>query len=303
MNMPHIPEDTDSSGNGAVPISLVIPVYNEESHLAACLDAVALQTVPPHEVLIVDNNSTDATVAIAARYPFVHVIHEHRQGVVHARNAGFNAASGTVIGRIDADTILSPDWVETLQRLFAADAPAIDAVSGSIGFYDVPFSDFFSSADLFFRLYIARNLARLDEMFLYGGNMAIRRTVWRAVRQDLCRQRRFHEDIDLAAHLAHQKLTLAFDPSLRVRVSARRVDSSAGEFYAYVTANSRTYAAHALTGRLYMQQVEFLIGIAYPLLRLLYRSYDAKRGRLSLHRLVAQQTARPARISPLSERL
>ena len=111
-------------------VSLVIPVYNEESHLAACLDAIAAQTVQPFEVIVVDNNSTDQTVAIAQRYPFVRLLHEKRQGVVFARDRGFTAARGDVIGRTDGDSILAPDWVAEIHRIFAN--PTVDAASGIV---------------------------------------------------------------------------------------------------------------------------------------------------------------------------
>ena len=47
-------------------LSIVIPVFNEQDHLKACLSAIAAQTVIPDEVLVVDNNSTDSSAAIAA---------------------------------------------------------------------------------------------------------------------------------------------------------------------------------------------------------------------------------------------
>jgi glycosyltransferase involved in cell wall biosynthesis len=87
-------------------ISIVIPVYNEAERIAACLESIAAQTVTPLEVIVVDNNSTDATVSIARSFPFVRVITAKCQGVIHARNRGFNAARGEIIGRIDADTRL-----------------------------------------------------------------------------------------------------------------------------------------------------------------------------------------------------
>ncbi|HYH36312.1 MAG TPA: glycosyltransferase family A protein, partial [Candidatus Saccharimonadales bacterium] len=81
-------------------VSIVIPVYNEAARLALCLEAIAGQTVVPHEVIVVDNNSTDDTRLVASRFDFVEILHEPRQGVVHARNRGFNAARGEIIARI-----------------------------------------------------------------------------------------------------------------------------------------------------------------------------------------------------------
>jgi glycosyltransferase involved in cell wall biosynthesis len=48
-------------------VSIVIPVYNEAPRLGACLEAIALQTAAPYEVIVVDNNSSDGTREVAAR--------------------------------------------------------------------------------------------------------------------------------------------------------------------------------------------------------------------------------------------
>jgi glycosyltransferase involved in cell wall biosynthesis len=278
-------------------VSIVIPAYNEEGQLALCLDAVARQTVKPFEVIVVDNNSTDNTVAIAKKYPFVTVLRERRQGVVHARNAGFNAARGDIIGRIDAETVMRPDWVERVQRIFMRSD--VDAVSGSIGFTDVPFERFFARVELFCRRYLARNLSRLGELFLYGGNMALRREVWQDIRGKLCDNREFHEDQDLAAHFAYTPYKLTFDEKLRVRVSARRVDSPPKSYYSYVMANSRTYAAHGLRGRFYMYPIEIAVIIFYLPLRMIYRAYNPATGKLSFRRMLQPDTS--PRISPVSD--
>ena len=55
-------------------LSIIIPVYNEESHLRQCLDAIAKQIEKPDEVIVVDNNSTDETVQIAKSFSFVKVL-------------------------------------------------------------------------------------------------------------------------------------------------------------------------------------------------------------------------------------
>lgn len=281
-------------------VSIVIPVYNEEAHLVACLDAIAQQTVSPLEVVIVDNNCTDDTIPIARRYSFVRIVRESRQGLVYARNRGFNAAGGDVIGRIDTDTQLSPDWVERVQRLFTDSG--IDAVSGGIGFYDVPFPALFGRIDGFFRRYLARNLARRQELFLYGSNMAVRRKTWDEIRNTLCKNQDFHEDIDMAAHLAHTSCIVYFDAALQVNVSARRIDSSWRSYYPYVMANSRTYAAHNLKGRYYMYPIEWLTLLFYLPLRLLYRSYDPETHAFSFRQLIRGH-GYSQRVSPISREL
>src|ERR1700722_5774418 len=100
-------------------VSLVIPAYNEERHLQTCLDSIASQACEPLEVLVVDNNSTDNTAAIAKGYSFVRLVKEPRQGRVFARNAGFEAAKGELIVRVDADTQMPPDWLEHIVKFYS----------------------------------------------------------------------------------------------------------------------------------------------------------------------------------------
>src|SRR5437868_10767389 len=107
--------------NKPLTLSIVIPAYNEENYLKACLDSVAKQSLKPDEVIVVDNNSTDRTVEIAKRYKFVKVLYEKRQHQVFAQATGFNAAKGEILGRIDADSILSPDWAKKIIAAFDAD--------------------------------------------------------------------------------------------------------------------------------------------------------------------------------------
>lgn len=278
-------------------VSIVIPAYNEEAHIRACLDAIAVQTVRPYEVVVVDNNSTDATAAIALSYPFVRVVFEPNRGLAHARNAAFNAARGEIIGRIDVDSRLAPDWVERVERIFSD--PSVDAVSGSLGFHDAPYRRVFERIDLFFRRYMARNLARNNQQFLYGGNMAVRRDLWHAIKHELCDARELHEDMDMAAHLAGSSFKIIFLKDLRAAISVRRIDTNMRSFYKYAVANPRTYGYHGLTGRKYMYPIVVLVIVCQPWLRLLYRAYDPRTQRLSVRHLL-RPNYRP-RVSPVSE--
>jgi glycosyltransferase involved in cell wall biosynthesis len=277
-------------------VSLIIPAYNEESHLALCLDAVAAQTVRPFEVIVVDNNSTDATAAIARRYPFVRLVREARRGVVYARDAGFDAARGDIIGRIDVDSVLPPDWTATVQHLFAD--TSLDAVSGTVTYYDMPWRGFFGWCNLLFRGYLARRMA--GQLFLYGSNMAIRRQAWQAVRGELCHQRAQHEDFDLAAHLAQAgSFTVRYDARLRAQVSGRLVNMDFFTFYTYLWSCPRVYAAHDLRKGRHMYVITTVFLVLWLPLHLLYRSYDAKQSRFSLRYLFRPDYAPHA--SPVAE--
>src|ERR1700760_2088294 len=79
-------------------ISLIIPAYNEEDYLPACLDAV-MENVAGKvmEIIVVDNNSTDGTKAVVERYPAVTYVFEPEKGITRARQRGFLASSGDIL--------------------------------------------------------------------------------------------------------------------------------------------------------------------------------------------------------------
>ena len=255
-------------------VSIVIPVHNEEKQIAECLRAIARLRHKPHEVIVVDNNSSDRTVHIARRFKFVKIVTAQRQGVVYARDRGFNAAQGDIIGRIDADTRLPRDWIQNLVRIF--EDTSIDAVSGAMNYYDVPHARFFSRFDLMIRRHTARLMA--DEVFLQGANMAVRKNAWRACRKDMCRQRGLHEDFDLAIHLAQAGRRVVFDETLTASITARCIDDSIAEFWSYVLLSPGTYKHHDLESRKYMYLAVGLALLFHLPLRALYRTYNDTRG-------------------------
>ena len=273
-------------------VSIVIPVYNEAEHIRACLEAIAEQTVRTWEVLIVDNNSSDSSALIAGSFDFVKVLQESRQGVVHARNRGFDAARGEIIARIDADTIVGHDWVATIQTLFADSS--LDAVSGAVDYHDLPRPDINAKLDLFFRKRIARGMG--DEVFLYGANMAIRRSAWEATRDLTCQSAGLHEDFDLAIHAHERGLQVRFDRCLKASVSLRRFDSGLSELWPYLWQSPQTYAEHGRKSQRHMYPVIFLVTAFYVPLKLLHRGYNAETKQFSWSQAISP--ARQIRVNP-----
>lgn len=262
-------------------VSIVIPVYNEAATIEACLDAIADQEVAPFEVIVVDNNSSDDTVAIAESYPFVKVLHEPRQGVIHARDAGFNYAHGDIIGRIDADTMISTNWVATLQKIFETNS--IDGVSGSALYYDIALARTANKVDLLLRRYLARVLGR--SIGLQGANMAVRRRTWRAIKGSLCSGGGMHEDLDLGIHANMMGFKMVFDETLVASLAFRQAESSFSGFLNYVLLNPRTYAIHGLKIQRYMYPVIGLAIISFPVIKVLHHGFDQATGRFSLEKL------------------
>lgn len=91
-------------------VSIIIPAWNEAERIRDCLLNATRQTIMPHEVLVVDNRSTDNTCAVVEQFIAEHpeapvkLLHQNdEQGLIPTRNFGLNAATGDVLGRFDAD--------------------------------------------------------------------------------------------------------------------------------------------------------------------------------------------------------
>ncbi|WP_435974116.1 glycosyltransferase family 2 protein [Streptomyces sp. Qhu_M48] len=112
-------------------VSVVIPAYNSARTLDACLRSVLAQTHPVHEVIVVDDGSTDRTAEIARTHPVVLIGGEGNRGVSAARNAGIAAATGDVLFFLDSDEALTPDSVANALEILRDD-PSCGCVHGVI---------------------------------------------------------------------------------------------------------------------------------------------------------------------------
>ncbi len=113
-------------------ISIVIPAHNEAAFIKDCLDAFVAQTYLPNELIIVDDNSTDETFAIAQdfarEHPWIKVLqrqskdsHIPGKKVVDTFNFGLEQTSDfDLIGKFDADIILPPNYFEVMVNNFQA---------------------------------------------------------------------------------------------------------------------------------------------------------------------------------------
>ena len=223
-------------------VSLIIPAHNEEKHLRACLQSVARQTVKPFEVIVVDNNSTDGTAAVARSFPFVRLVHKTKQGLVYARDAGFNAARGDVIGRIDADVLLPSDWTERIQAFYIRPENRDRIWSGAGRFYNVRPAWLVNWAYRLFAFDFNRLL--LGHGSLWGSNMALRREQWHVLRHTTCLRTDIHEDLDLAIHAARKGYLITYDFSNRVSAELRRIHSDRQELWGYLQWWPRTLRSH-----------------------------------------------------------
>ena len=96
-----------------VKLSVIIPAYNEENYLPATLDAINATLTDDAEVIVIDNESTDATRDVAIKRGAM-VVTETEHNIGKVRNTGAGAASGDVLVFIDADSIVRPGIFERI---------------------------------------------------------------------------------------------------------------------------------------------------------------------------------------------
>lgn len=251
-------------------VSIVIPAYNEERSIRRCVLAAVGQSVPAHEIIVVDNRSKDRTAEIVseliAEYPDRNIVllpQHAEQGLIPTRNFGFAHAGGDVFGRIDADSVIEPNWVETLQRAFAD--PQVAAATGPVGYYDMPLRDFGVKADDRVR----KTLLRLAKKyhFVFGSNMAVRASAWEQIKHSVARDEadELHEDIDISVNLAQHGLRVAYVPDLVCGISARRLENSPKDYYYYVKRFDRTYDYYDVRDPRLRAPAWFLLATYFPL--------------------------------------
>lgn len=157
-------------------ISIVIPAYNEEKNIAKCLQAIKAQDYTGEiEIIVVDNNSSDNTAAIASQEGAT-VVLEKQAGVIFAREAGTRVARGQIIVQTDADTYFEVNWLSNIMAAFAKYPEAV-AVIGSFKFFDGPWWGKAFSGLLFG---ITDLVHRLTKRMIYipGANTAFKKEHW-----------------------------------------------------------------------------------------------------------------------------
>ena len=171
-------EERPATPAGSRPrFSVVIPALDEERYLADCLRSLAAQDFAGGvEVIVVDNNSTDRTAAVARSFGAT-VVHEERPGVCSARQCGAALARGEIIVSTDADTTFDPGWLTRIDQALEQH-PSCVAVGGPCRFTaDGPFW-----ASMYPRLLfgLVALLHRLTGRVFYvtATNLAFRRTAW-----------------------------------------------------------------------------------------------------------------------------
>jgi len=118
--------------------SVIIPAYNAEKFITRAIDSVLEQTWPAHEIIVIDDGSTDTTAASVASFgASVRYVYQNNAGVSAARNSGAQAATGDWLAFLDADDFYYPDRLKWHAEWIAQD----DRLDFLTGDYDYQRAD------------------------------------------------------------------------------------------------------------------------------------------------------------------
>jgi O-antigen biosynthesis protein len=205
-----------------VGVSIYVPAYNGEPYLAECLGAIQRQTVPPVDVLVVDDGSTDRTREVARELGVRVISHPANRGLGAARNTGLRAARTGLVASLDADCVAEPDWLERLIVHLPRERTALfggrleEAVQRT-------------AADRFRRRHMGQGrgpMPLVNPARLSGSNTLARREAIEAVGGYDERYRTNNEDADLCARLRAGGYDLFYEPAALVHHQKRDDDES-----------------------------------------------------------------------------
>jgi glycosyltransferase involved in cell wall biosynthesis len=143
-------------------VTVVVPAFNVEKYIEACIESVLNQTFKNFEILVVNDGSTDNTVERLKRFddPRIHVIKQFNRGLAGARNTGIRRAAGDYVAFLDSDDRWHPEKLQRhVEHLDAnplvgvsySQSAFIDEDGHSLGYFQKPKTKGVTSRDVFLR--------------------------------------------------------------------------------------------------------------------------------------------------------
>ena len=207
-------------------VSFVVPAYNEEVLLPACLDAIQAEiarTGVDAELIVVNNASTDRTAEVAAR-PGVTVIDQPIKGLVPTRSAGFQASRGVLVANIDADTLIPQGWLTRVLTAFDTNQKLV-ALSGPYDYHDVPFRIRYAAKSFYwmgYATYVFNKRVLGVGSMVQGGNFVVLRDAMESIGGISDRFTFYGEDTDIARRMSKVG-DVVFTFALTAKSSGRRL--------------------------------------------------------------------------------
>jgi len=228
------------SGANGLKLSIIIPAYNEEKYIGSCLKSIFMAMAGNRhkvEVIVINNASTDRTRAVALSYGQVKVFDELKKGTNRARQLGLTKATGDLVANIDADNMITKDWLNTAFKEFS-DNPKLVALSGPYIFYDMA-PIYRLMTKFFYRLaypvYVINNRLFKKGGAVMGGNVVIKKTALEEIGGYNTALTFYGDDTDTAIRLSKVGV-VKFSYKFMIQSSGRRLKDEGviGAGYRYV---------------------------------------------------------------------
>jgi len=204
-------------------ISIIIPALNEEDVIECCLQSLENQNYKNFEIIVVDGGSKDRTVEIAKKY--ARVLTQESKTIGGARKEGTLAARGDILAFTDADTILDPNWLSSIEKSMKK----FNVTTGPVYFYENTFNA--SVLDFWRKSYAPQRLVGFYRII--GSNMAIRKDTYEKIdgHSDIS----LLEDYDMSEKLFKTKgVKCTYNKNQIVYTSARRLEKLLPYLWVYL---------------------------------------------------------------------
>lgn len=199
-------------------ISVIVPFYNMERYIRDCIRGLLAQNYPDdaYEIIMVDNNSTDASPAIVKQQPRITLLTEQKQGAYAARNRGLAAARGSIIAFTDPDCVPDPHWLRQIATAFAL----TEDVAVVLGHCHMAQETYFLSLVEAYehqKLQFVFTSGRKNLYFGYTNNMAVRREAFSRVGPFVERARGADQIFVRQVADVYASNSVRYDATIRVR--------------------------------------------------------------------------------------
>jgi glycosyltransferase involved in cell wall biosynthesis len=192
-------------------LSILVPAYNAQAHIEACLRSVLPQMQAHHALVVVDDGSTDRTAGLveglAREYGHARLtlIRQQNQGISGARNRLLAAATGDYVQWLDADDLLLPGTLAALDDVIATHAPDVVACDFNNWHPDQPRKNrpvaLGYPAGMLLREHDAILCSFFADRHIYVWNNVMRRTVYERVAAPVFPVGRVFEDVSVVSSL------------------------------------------------------------------------------------------------------
>lgn len=199
-------------------ISVIVPFYNMERYIRDCIRGLLAQNYPEnaYEIIMVDNNSTDASPSIVKQQPRITLLTEKKQGAYAARNRGLAAAHGSIIALTDPDCVPDPHWLQQIAMTFAS----TEEVTVLLGYCQMARESYclaLLEAYEHQKLHFIFTSGRKNLYFGYTNNMAVRREAFSRVGPFVERARGADQIFVRQVADAYASNSVRYDATIRVR--------------------------------------------------------------------------------------